>query len=429
MKHEFEIPLDREQIRTVYGDDPFLHNFYLNLFEYKTAQITLESYPWHLAMPIADICNAQCTFCNAWLYGRGVLTPDQLDRFTPLLPYARDIGLHGHGEPLVNPHLDEILARMSTFRDPRSRAFVITNGIFLDEKFELLRKHNVTTYNISLNAASPETHETVMHLGSAAFPRIVDAIRAITQRRTRSDPDLYVTASLVLTRDNLHEAAAFVRLCEELHLDQAIIRTLNPMDALIEGLNYHRLPPYLHPRFAEHVAALRQAVDGAYIDVRCSPDSWAVPTFPPPLQETIRLRPPADVSRAQALRDKELRQYNALHYASESGSGQPLVTVSPTERTRLASETNFDGNALERIAPMKCGYAYHYFVANHLNWRVGPCCYFTSVPGFEPVVFDGSRDFMEYWNSPAYQALRRRLREGPLYRMCATCPDQGRRDV
>ncbi len=51
-----------------------------------------------------------------------------------------------------------------------------------------------------------------------------------------------------------------------------------------------------------------------------------------------------------------------------------------------------------------------------------PCCYMVGVPGHDQVMWDGTGDFFEAWNSPAMIALRTRLRDGPLFNMCTKCP-------
>jgi hypothetical protein len=81
-------------------------------------------------------------------------------------------------------------------------------------------------------------------------------------------------------------------------------------------------------------------------------------------------------------------------------------------------------NPYGRTAHYRCAFVYHDFIVNDFNMRLIPCCYMSQVPGFEVVRFDGKRPFLEYWNSPAFVMLRRRLKEGPLYGACRKCPAQ-----
>ena len=86
----------------------------------------------------------------------------------------------------------------------------------------------------------------------------------------------------------------------------------------------------------------------------------------------------------------------------------------PSERTPYGREAPFD-----------CGFVYQQFISTQLTFRIVPCCYISDVPGHKPVVFDGTEPFMAYWNSPAFVALRRWLRDGPLLDNCKTCPMHG----
>jgi 2-iminoacetate synthase ThiH len=71
----------RQQVKDDYKNDPWSQNFFLNCWEYATAQDVLESYPWNVALPFADLCNARCTFCDSWLRGEGVMKLDEIERF------------------------------------------------------------------------------------------------------------------------------------------------------------------------------------------------------------------------------------------------------------------------------------------------------------------------------------------------------------
>src|SRR5262245_11385777 len=57
--------LTREAIEREYADDPFFRNYCLNLWEYVHGVDVLTTYPWNVALPLADLCNARCTFCTS----------------------------------------------------------------------------------------------------------------------------------------------------------------------------------------------------------------------------------------------------------------------------------------------------------------------------------------------------------------------------
>jgi hypothetical protein len=96
------------------------------------------------------------------------------------------------------------------------------------------------------------------------------------------------------------------------------------------------------------------------------------------------------------------------------------------DRRIYEEQTSFGESPLNRTPPLKCGYPYHYFLIQDINFRTSPCCYFYNVPGHELLCYDETVDFMELWNSPAHVALRGRLKDGPLFKTCKLCQNQGK---
>lgn len=164
--------LTREEIEREYAGDPFFRNYCLKLWEYTHGVDVLTTYPWNVALPLADLCNARCTFCTSWLAGRNVLTLEQFERYEEVLRHAFIVGLQGHGEPLANPNIDAILDRLVDILDPRVFCYLITNGVFLEKRLDRLVRAKVKTFNFSLSATTSKTHDIVMGLGPEAFEAV-----------------------------------------------------------------------------------------------------------------------------------------------------------------------------------------------------------------------------------------------------------------
>ena len=162
------VRISPEEIQHLLRYDFWLKNLMMNYWEFAVGETILTTYPWDICIPICDACNARCTFCTSWLEGKEQLSLEQLERFEPLLRFGRRIGLAGHGEPLSHPLIVEILDRLKDWIDPRAACYVITNGVYLETLIEKLIAARVMSYAISLNAASPETHEAVMGLRAGA---------------------------------------------------------------------------------------------------------------------------------------------------------------------------------------------------------------------------------------------------------------------
>jgi wyosine [tRNA(Phe)-imidazoG37] synthetase (radical SAM superfamily) len=406
----------KEEIARAYAHDPWLGNYFVNIWEYSRGEAVLASHPWNVTVPIADVCNARCTFCTSWLEGTRVLALEEVPQFSEVLRFARQLGIAGHGEPLAHPQCEEIFARMSEYVDPRCESYVITNGVFLEQRLDALRKINVTTFNISLNAVTPETHERVMGLGTTALPRILSTIEGLVRARDSGLARVRVTISFVINRDNVHELAEFVRLGNRLRVDTIYLRTLMPVTSLPWGLNYHTLPPYRHPNFTTFVSEAKRAIASSRVQILADVKSWEGPVLTPADEENGRRNVLPMIDRRQAATDPTIRVKYATFYEDQTGEGRPLPdTTDPMD----------DGtNPYGRAAHYRCSFVYHDFIVNDFNMRLIPCCYMSHVPGFEVVRFDGTRPFLEYWNSPAFVTLRRRLKEGPLFGACRRCPAQ-----
>lgn len=413
----------KDDIIQAHASDPWLCNYLVNVWESVHGADVLSSYPWNVTIPIADVCNARCTFCTSWLEGTRVLGLNEIPRFAEVLRYARLLGIAGHGEPLVHPHCDEIFERIASYLDPRCESYIITNGVFLDKRREALRCLNITTYNVSLNAASEGTHDVVMGLGPDAFGAVIGSIRRLVEEGKKAQSGgraPAVNISFVINRDNVHEIAEFVRLGNELGVDNIYLRTLATVSVPAPGLNYHLLPPYLHPEFERHVREAKEAIAESRARVNTDPASWSAPVLSRGLAELVQIQPPRVVERREALSDLAVREQYAAFYSDLIGTAERLGGPD------WAADIFDDGtNPFRRQPPFNCYFVYQDFIVNDFNLRMIPCCYMTHVPGFEVVRFDGNRPFMEYWNSPAFVTLRRRLRQGPLYGACKKCPAQG----
>lgn len=327
--------LSRIEVARLCAGDPWMTNFLLSLWEYVHGETTLTTYPWNISLPIADICNARCSFCTSWLEGRRMLQLEQLDAFAPVLRHAALVGLIGHGEPLAHPRFPEICERLAALLDERAACYTITNGVFLEKWKDHLETLNVESYSISLNAATPETHHEIMGLGPEAFSKIVDSIRALTRLPGRSGRPRQVHISLVVTQQNIHEVPAFVRLGNSLGVTGIWLRTLLPQGNLIEGLNYHLLPPYLHPRFEQFRSEAVDAIRRSSVPVHGHPETWSHPIFSPRLRKWIEENPPQVVSREEALQDGARRsRFDALYDPSK-------------QRLRGRPRAEGDGTAIE----------------------------------------------------------------------------------
>jgi hypothetical protein len=365
------------------------------------------------------------------LRGRRLLELGEIDRFDPVIRHAAMIGLEGHGEPLVHPQFEEIVQKLKGMMDPRCRTYIITNAAHLDKHLERVLSLGVNQYNISLNAATPETHQKIMGLGVDAFDRITASIGRLADFKRKHDAGnrIGINVTLVVTSESIHEVAAFVKLANVIGATQITLRTLLPTDRLIPGLNYHLLPPYLHPNFEEHRADAIEAIKESSVPVETNVESWSSPVLTDRLIQEIRENPPTILAKAEARTSLEMQQLRPaikrLENITTRGEPRPDGTY---ERLTMGTDDNAP-DPYGRTSWYKCFDVYGIFHMNDFFFLLRPCCYMDAIPGFEFIKFDGSYDFFEAWNSPAMVMLRRRLKDGPLFSMCKRCPAQPQYDL
>jgi sulfatase maturation enzyme AslB (radical SAM superfamily) len=403
-------------IAALFPRDPMLSNFVRNLWEWGNGRTELTSLPWNISLPISDVCNARCTFCTSWLDGRQQLTLEQLEKFEPVLRTAIYVGLIGHGEPMSHPRLAEIADRLQDYLDPRAASYTITNGVYLPKWIDRLDDLRLSTISCSLNAATPETHQTVMGFDPIQFPRIVESLRVIASGKASKRP-IGVSITLVVTQQNIHEIPAFIELGNGIGARSIYLRTLLPQPQPVEGLNYHLLPPYLHPDFERLQANAIAAMKESPIPVHAEPTTWGTPVFPEAMTSKINSNPPTVISRADALRN-DARDRNQVSYITVRKLRGEL-SADPT----FADNLKDDSNPHDRRAPFRCRAVYNNLYVNELFLRVSPCCYLTNTPGHDEIRLMDMGDIVEAWNASSLQTLRHRLAEGPLYGACERCPE------
>jgi len=403
--------MPEETVLRTLSDDPWLLNYTRNIWEWLHGRSVLTTYPTDICVPIADVCNARCTFCTSWLEGTRIASMEEIDAFEPVFRFSRWVGLAGHGEPLAHPHIGEILSRLGAWLDQRAEGYVITNGVYLPRLLDDLTRSRIKSFALSLNAATAATHREVMGLPEGSFERILQSIRRIVAQRDSHESR--VSVSMVITKQNMAEIPAFVELANEMRVDKIQLKTLAPVGNVIKGLNYHLLPPYDHPDYASLKANAVAAITASTVPVQVDTDSWDVPVFPAKVERHLKSETIRVIPREEALANRTVRDSYRLepkYQARTSG--------------RLMEEVmDYDGaNPFGRVPPFQCRAPYRNLYINDFSFNLSPCCYLPLVPGSEPAIYGSADSFMETWNSEAFVALRRRLHEGPLFNMCTKCP-------
>ncbi len=206
------------------------------VFSYFGADRPLK-FPRKLQIEATSKCNLRCPSCShSRENGFGQhLSPDEFKIILDCLPfYPRSIILSGLGEPLVNPHLMELV---DILRDRGISCTVFTNGTLLTAQAQkaLLSRHNVTSVAVSCDGARKETFESLRC--GADFNRWRDFVgNFVLEARRRKPQPVLTSTHTVLSKSNIGEVADIVRLGADMGFRRMHFLDPIPIDGVTQGM-------------------------------------------------------------------------------------------------------------------------------------------------------------------------------------------------
>ncbi len=166
-------------------------------------------YPYFI-FEITSECNSRCIYCyNVWKNHSGFpQTSLSLDEIKILLnQLLEDTKISGitlaGGEPLLHPHLWEIL---SFLKDRGIKTGIASNGILLDEGTILrLIQRGVSYFEISLDSIDPEMYRELT--GVDGLKKVKQALLSLRKLRQN------VTVSIIISGENYQAIPRVIDLC------------------------------------------------------------------------------------------------------------------------------------------------------------------------------------------------------------------------
>ena len=232
-------------------------------------------------------CNFRCPHCptvgargtTGEAPARAHLSRAGFTRVLDQLPAVYRVKLVGLGEPLLNPEFFEMVRAA---RRRRVRVLTTTNGSLLDpERRGELLACGLTTLNISVDAADPETH-TRLRPGSD-LEQIAEGTAALVRERgRRRRPAIRVWH--VIQRDSVPEIPALVQRCAGWGVDGLLCtaKLTNFGSASLEQVVTERRA--LEEDLRRVVPEARRLAEAAGLPFRC-------PDAPPPPRTPAQGRP------------------------------------------------------------------------------------------------------------------------------------------
>jgi len=350
---------------------------------------TFAAYPGFITVAGTSRCNIRCEFCiNQW-----DALPDGSNRphmkaehvqaiVSEVFPYIRKLALSVSGEPLYDPHFQELLdaaRKYGVFVEFTTNAMLVSKPGMLDRILD-----GVGRVNISMDGATPATYER-LRTGSK-FDKVCENVRLLTEgraRRGQRTPEYNIR--YILMRDTIDELPTMVDLAKDLGVDHLYTNHIQVfMEELKDQslLNHKARSNAAFARARERAAARGQVVvlppdfDLSEPDAPCAPLT--------PMGATV----------------------------AETDDGQAWAGTGAVERA--------DARPAE-LPPVaytgRCPYLWDqaFFEA---DGSVFPCC---NSGGVAMGHLDKSPDFWSVWRSQQYESMRASVYSPQCHNICVNC--------
>jgi cyclic pyranopterin phosphate synthase len=183
-----------------------------------------------LRVSLTDKCNLRCTYCMPaegldWLPGDALLSAEELIRLLRIAVTRMGIAnvRFTGGEPLVVPHLEEVIAATAALR-PRPEIALTTNGVGLARRAQGLADAGLDRVNVSL-----DTVDATRFAAITRRDRLDDVIAGLAAAQRAGLGPIKVNAVLdpVTGREDV---VALLRFCLEHGYQLRVIEQM-PLDA------------------------------------------------------------------------------------------------------------------------------------------------------------------------------------------------------
>jgi radical SAM protein with 4Fe4S-binding SPASM domain len=287
--------------------------------------------PRSLQVEVTAACNLSCRMCLVRYRPpvdrvTGTMGLDAFCRLVDDLPTLERVTLQGLGEPLLVPHLDDMVAYAA---ERGIDTGFNTNGTLLTPaRAERLVRAGLAWLHISVDGATAETYESIRD--GARFERVRQGVAAIVEAKRRlgsGRPDVRIV--FVAMRRNHQELVALVRLAAQWGVEKVWVQNLSHSfsDTEFAGIDAE-YAPIREFTAAEALWAEETAAEASFVAAREAAARLGVELRLPRLDEPpAPPRPPGTPGCTWPFESA---------YVTHDGAVQPCCMVMGVERAVLA---------------------------------------------------------------------------------------------
>lgn len=400
------------------SEDLVAANARLVMWEAQLGISEVLSFPYTVAFPLTDVCNARCAFC-AYIPERVIGRSTGIREFEQLdwLKFVSSLNLNcGLGEPLIHPDFAEILAFLRRIA-PHLRMSLISNASKLTPKSVDAMVGYLGYLKASINATRKETYERTMKI---SWDDTITGLKRLRDRKEELGSVLpRVRLSFVLHRENLDEILEAPALAKDVGAQSLNLFNMVPVQQRWSD-RYDRLmtsDDVIENDYEHSLSVMRQ------FKQECVRHGISIFGNVPLVDDVTSDNDPdsmADLSlaeRKQMMRGAILKrslhdfasmsegEMSEMHGLSAEAEGHAEAVATSTGFVRQVS-VGFEPTCIDPWKNLRVG----------IRNEVTPCCmFFGGLPKFS-WKHATARTFHDpdgMWNSPPMQALRSGMNRPP----------------
>lgn len=386
------------------------------------------SHPSRIYLETTTRCNLACEMCVKHSTGGGIIEGDfdpvMLSSIDSVLPHVTSLILSGIGEPLLYPHLEELIDYASRKMSPDARIGFQTNGMLLTrERAESLIKAGLNLVCVSMDASTSDTFRDMRAGGELSEAE--NAISILKDVSSSLKCNVRIGIEFVITKSNIHHLVPTLKIAAERGADFAIVSHLIAYDEKLTGKvaydrNIDKAVEFFERKIDE---AKREGIDiKRYFDIR-----WKFIHTP----DEERVIKAVEKMTAQA-------QAEGIHLNLQSLMDRDRKFIHEVEEVFRGAEVFAFENGIELNLPAstprgvkRCDFIESGSLFISWNGDVHPChflwhkfqCYISGWKKFiTPVSFGNLKDstVSDIWNSDEYKNFRVSVAKYD-YPVCSNC--------